>query len=96
MGDALIGEVYPPGDAELRTEAPGSPEAAAGPGNADCWLSSGENGVWARKHATDRWNLDTPDHYDDGPSNIESLAPMRFTIGAYTKSGETFAHYDSW
>ena len=34
MGDALIGEVYPSGDAELRTEAPGSSKAAAGPGNA--------------------------------------------------------------
>ena len=96
MGDALIGEVYPSGDAELRTEAPGSSKAAAGPGNADCWLPRCENGVWARKHGTDRWNLDTPDHYADGPSNIESLAPMMFTIGAYTKSGETFAHSDYW
>ena len=56
----------------------------------------GERGIWARKHNCDRWNLDTPNHYNDGPSDPNCLAPMRFTIGSFIKSGETFTLFDSW
>ena len=62
----------------------------------DDWLIRGENGVWARRYVTDRWNLDTPTHYVDGPPDFGILAPMRFTIGSFSKTGEAFSLYDSW
>ena len=44
----------------------------------------------------DRWNLDTPTHYNDGPRDLDTLAPMRFTMGSFSKTGETFSLFDSW
>ena len=74
MGDALIGEVYPPGDAELRTEAPGSSKAASGPGS----RCDGETSDIRRIDQEDEWDSEDEvsrtnwdEHFENPEEEIE-------------------------
>ena len=62
----------------------------------DSWESSGEGGIWRRKHLTPRRSLFTPHKVANGPSVGAIVKKIRVTKGVYVRTGKEFEVIDDY